>query len=121
MRDTDKHIDAAILAEEKALLRSLANEPGYFHQLFALFDSRGSWINLLMMAAQLLLFAGGAFAAWRFFGANDVLSALQWGLPSAVLLIMSLMVKLAIWPVLQTNRVLRAVAKLETRLPESDR
>ena len=113
MHDTVRDIDAAIIAEEKALLRSLADEPGYFRQLSALFDSRGSWMNLVMMAAQLLLFAAGAYAAWQFFEAGDAFSALRWGLPSAVLLIMSLMIKLALWPVLQTNRILRALARLE--------
>lgn len=121
MRDTDKDIEAAIIAEEQALLRSLGEEPGYFRQLGALFDNRGSWINLVMMAAQLLLFVGGLFAAWRFFEADDALTAIHWGFPAAVLLIMSLMVKLALWPVLQTNRVLRAVARLEVHLADRSR
>jgi len=121
MTEREEELDAAIEAEERALLRSLEAEPGHFRELAALFDSRGSWVNQVMMAAQLLLFAGGVYAAWRFFSASDVLMALQWGIPSAVMLLMSLMIKLALWPVLQTNRVLRAVARLEIQLAEARR
>ena len=45
--------------------------------------------------------------------AQDALAALHWGLPSAVLLIMSLMIKLALWPVMQTNRLLVALKRVE--------
>ena len=65
------------------------------------------------MAVQAVMFIAGLWTAWQFFQAQDTLAALHWGLPSAVLLIMSLMIKLALWPVMQTNRVLVALKRLE--------
>lgn len=58
-------------------------------------------------------FIGALWTGWEFFRAPDVLTALHWGLPSAVLLIVSLMIKLALWPVMQTNRLLAALKRLE--------
>ncbi|HMO74334.1 MAG TPA: hypothetical protein PKD99_01380 [Sphingopyxis sp.] len=114
--DRDSEIDAALLAEERALLDRIPAEPGYFHQLGLLFSGEAAWVNLVMMVSQLLLFAAGSYAAWHFFGTENVMEALRWGLPSAVLLIMSLMIKLALWPVVQTNRLLRAVKHLEIEI-----
>lgn len=109
----DKDIAAALAAEEADLLRLIDAEPGYFSQLSAIFVGRTGWMNAVMMLAQLLLFGAGAYAGWRFFAATDMFEALRWGFPSVVLLLMSLMIKLALWPVVQANRILRAVKRLE--------
>ena len=53
------------------------------------------------------------------FGADDALSALHWGLPAAVLLIMALMIKLALWPVMQTNRLRLSLKRLELLVVQS--
>lgn len=116
MSNLGPSIDEAIAQEEQELLQTLSEEPGYFSQMSALFDSQGSWINYVLMTAQIMLFAIGAYAGWRFFGTTDALSALHWGLPAATLLLMSLMIKLALWPVVQANRILRAVKRVELRM-----
>lgn len=113
MRNRDSDIDAAIAAEEIALLRQIGQEPKYSRQLLTIFQGESAWVSVVMMIAQIALFAGAVYAGWRFFTATEALSALHWGLPSAVMLVMSLMIKLALWPVLQTNRVLLAVKRLE--------
>jgi hypothetical protein len=113
MRDLDASIDAALDAEERELLRSISEEPGYFSQALGVFGGRTGWVNVILMVVQTALFIAGAWAAWRFFQADDVLSALRWGLPSAVALLMALIVKLALWPVIQTNRLLRELKRLE--------
>ncbi|MBL0947966.1 MAG: hypothetical protein IBJ06_07470 [Brevundimonas sp.] len=68
------------------------------------------------MITQTLLFIGGVWAAWRFFQATEALEALRWGLPSAVLILSSLMLKLAIWPVIHANRTIHALRRLELQL-----
>ena len=113
MHKADEDIDAAIAAEEQELLRQIDREPSYFRQLGSIFQGGAAWVNYVMMIAQTGLFIAGVFAGWRFYEATDPVSALQWGLPSAVMLVMSLMIKLALWPVLQTNRVLLALKRLE--------
>ncbi len=116
MTDFDRDIDAAIAIEEAALLRKIGEEPGYFRQLRTVFHGRTGWVNMILMVAQTVLFVGGVYAGWHFFQAADALTAVHWGLPGAVMLIMSLMVKLALWPVLHANRVLLAVKRLELEL-----
>ena len=69
-----------------------------------------------MLIAQLAMFAAAIYLAVQFFEANDTLEALKWGLPSAVLLIQALLIKLALWPSMQANRVIREVKRLELQL-----
>lgn len=113
MTDHNRAVDEAIAAEEAALLRSFEEEPAYLSQLAGIFAGRTGWVSMVMMAAQLLLFGAGVWAAIGFFEAIDPLTAIKWGFPSAVLLIMSLMIKLALWPVIHVNRMISQLHRLE--------
>ena len=106
MRNIDELIDKAVDAEERDLLRRIGEEPGYVSQALGLFSGRTGWVSMVLMVAQTILFIVGAWASWRFFIAADVLQALHWGLPAAVLLLMALIIKLSLWPVVHFNRVL---------------
>jgi hypothetical protein len=121
MRDLDQMIDEALDAEERDLLRSIGEEPGFFAQAFGLFGGAAGWVNLLLMVVQGALFVAGAWAAWNFFQAAEALAALRWGLPAAVLLITALIIKMAMWPTLQTNRVIRELKRLELQLARASR
>lgn len=112
----DDEIDKLIADEEAALLSQIDSEPGYFAQLGSAFQGRTGWVNMVLMTAQTLLFLAGSYATWQFFEAGDMLAALRWGLPGATLLLMALIVKLALWPAIQTNRILRAMKRLELAL-----
>ncbi len=116
----DEMIDAALNAEERELLHQLGDEPGYFTQAFGLFGGKLGWVTWLMMTAQILMFAAAVYLAVRFFQAEDPLEALKWGLPSAVLLIQALLIKLTLWPSLQANRVIREVKRLELQIARSN-
>lgn len=111
-------IDTALRAEQDDLLRMIDAEPGYFRQLGTIFSGSTGWVNMMLMAAQVALFIAGVFAAVHFFEATDAHAAVMWGIPAALLLLMSLMIKLAMWPVIQANRVLRAIKLLEMRITE---
>ncbi len=113
---TDKDIDAALAAEERALLASIGPEPGFIGEALGLFSGPGSWVNWLLMLVQAAAFIASVWAGWQFFAATDVLSALHWGLPAATLLLLSLIVKLSLNPMMQANRVLRELHRLELRL-----
>jgi hypothetical protein len=113
MTDNNDPIAAALAAEERDLLRRIAQEPAYFEEVASLFGGRSGWVNQVMMASQLVLFVAGAWMAFNFFAATEALQALKWGLPAATLVLMSLMIKLAMMPSLQTNRVLRELKRLE--------
>lgn len=116
MRDVDNLIEEALGREESEILRQIGEEPGFFGMAFGLFSGRLGWVNILMMVVQAVLFLAGAYAAWMFFEAGDPVSQLRWGLPSAVLLILSLMVKLGMWPQIHADRLMRELKRIELQL-----
>ncbi|QYU68883.1 hypothetical protein J4558_01690 [Leptolyngbya sp. 15MV] len=113
MSDSERTIDEALIAEERALLRSIGDEPGYIDQAMGLFAGRNGWVNGILMAAQALLFAGGVWAAWRFFAATTTLDALHWGIPAAVALVMALIIKMSLYPIIHIQRLLRELKRME--------
>lgn len=112
----DHDLDAALRAEEQELLRQIEAEPGYFSQLGTLFSGSTGWVNMILMATQAVLFIAGVVCAVHFFQATNAHAAVFWGIPGAVALLMALMIKLAMWPAIQANRVLRAIKHLELQL-----
>lgn len=116
MQDLDKMIDEALESEERELLRSIGEEPPYIAQLMGLFDGKTGWLNAIMLVVQTVLFVIGAWMAWTFFGTSDTLSALHWGIPAAVLLLMSLIIKLAMWPTIQANRLMRELKLIQLQI-----
>lgn len=116
MTPHDNDIDRALAAEERDLLRRIGEDPGHIQQTLTLFSGRSGWVSLVLMIVQTAAFVAAMWTGWRFFQAAVVLEALRWGLPSAVLLIVSLMIKLALWQPMQTNRLLAAIKRLELLL-----
>jgi hypothetical protein len=121
MRDLDTMIEEALGEEEREVLRRIGDEPGFFGLTFSLFGGRLGWVNLLLMVVQAALFVAGAWAAWRFFQAVDPVAQLRWGLPSATLLIMALVIKMAMWPSLYADRLMRELKRIELRLALASR
>ena len=119
MRDLDMMIDETLDAEERELLRSVGEEPGFFAQTFGIFGGPTGWVHVLLMVVQGALFIAGVWAAWQFFEATEALSALRYGLPAAVLLLMALIIKLSLWPTIQTNRVIRELKRIELQIARS--
>jgi hypothetical protein len=56
------------------------------------------------------------WATWNFFEASEPVAQLRWGLPAAVLLLMSLIVKLAVAPAVHHNRLMRELKRLEFQI-----
>lgn len=116
MRDLDQMIDEALDAEERDLLRSIGEEPGFFERALGMFGAGVRWMVALMMVIQTLLFVGGVWAAWNFFEATEPVTQLRWGLPAAVLLLMALAIKLAVAPSIHANRIMCELKRIELRL-----
>jgi hypothetical protein len=116
MRDVDDLIEEALDREEREILSRIGEEPGFFGMAFGLFSGRLGWVNILLMAIQGVAFLAGAYAAWQFFVAADVVTQLRWGLPSAVLLILSTMIKLAMWPNIHADRLMRELKRIELQI-----
>jgi hypothetical protein len=121
MRDLDAAVAEALGEEERELLGRLGEEPGFFGQALGLFGGKLGWVNIVMVAAQTLTFVAGAYAAWMFFEATDAVTQLRWGLPAAVLLILSTMIKMALLPEVHANRLMRELKRFELQLTRSRR
>ena len=112
MTDPDARIDAELRDEERRLLEQIGEEPAFLDQAVGLFRRRNAWVNWIMMITQALMFVTGGYAAWRFFNADLVIDALRWGLPSAVLLLMALAIKLSMRPEMQIQQLRQDIARL---------
>jgi hypothetical protein len=115
MQDIDRTIDEALVAEERELLRSL-DEQGFFAQAIGVFAGPTGWVSGVMMAVQAVLFVAGVWAGWNFFNAAEPVSQLRWGLPSAVLLILATMLKMALVPRMESNRLMRELKRIELQI-----
>lgn len=121
MQEVDDLIDEAIDAEERELLRSIGNEPGFVERMLGMTGPEMVWMVWVMMLLQTLIFVGGLYAAWMFFEASEPVNQLRWGLPAAVLLLMALQIKLAVPPAIQTKRLMRELKRLELQIVRSAR
>lgn len=113
MRDIDQTIDRALADEERDLLRRIGDDASHVDQMLSLFAGRTGWISVVLLTVQAVAVAAGIWTGWNFFQADNALTALHWGLPSAVLFLVALMLKLALWPVMHFNRLHIAIKRLE--------
>lgn len=91
-------------------------ELGYFALGLSQFSGKLGWVTWVIMIVQTSLFIFGVWCAVQFFAATDVLMALKWGLPSAVLLLMGITLKLSLMPQMQADRIIREVKRVELLL-----
>lgn len=115
MRDLDQLIDEALDAEERALLSSI-EEPGFFSLALGVFRGPSGWMSMVMMFWQAVTFIAGVWAAWQFFEAADPVTQLRWGLPAMLLLIFAGMLKMALIPRMESNRLLRELKRIELQI-----
>ena len=116
MRDLDRMIDEALDEEERDVLRRIGQEPGFFAQALGVFSGRTGWVNVILMIVQSVAFIAGVWTAWHFFNAVDPVTQLRWGLPSAVLLIMAAILKMALLPRMETNLIIRELKRIELQI-----
>ncbi|MBT9447632.1 MAG: hypothetical protein IV086_18195 [Hyphomonadaceae bacterium] len=121
MKDIDRLIDEALDAEERDLLRSIGEEPGFYAQFFGIFGGRTGWVNIVLLIVQTIGGVAGAWMAWKFFTTDDVLTAVRWGIPAATVIIMALTMKMAMWPELHINRLMREIKRLELQVARANR
>jgi len=115
MSEIDDLIQKNLSEQEAEIVKSTA-ELGYFALAMGMFTGKLGWVSWVIMLAQAIMLIIGAWAAWRFFIAEETLTALKWGLSAAVLLLMASQMKMSFMPQLQANRVLRALKRVELLL-----
>lgn len=119
MKTYDENLEArvqSVLHDYAPDLAQETEEQGYFELAASIFKGRLGWVAWLVLVAQIIMFVVAFYAAAKFFSATDVLTALKWGLPSVALLMFAAQMKLSLMPWLQTQRVLRALNRVELLL-----
>lgn len=115
MHVLDQRIAAALGAEDRRLFEEL-RDPGFLLSAIGIFADREGWAPRAIYASVVVMFLAGLWTGWHFLAATDVLDALHWGLPSAVLLVAAVVVKVALMPRIEAARLLRAIERLELLL-----
>lgn len=115
MDKLDKLIEQSLNDEDRQIMADTA-ELGYFELGLNQFRGKLGWVTWVVMIVQATMFVIGVWCAVHFFGANDVLLALKWGLSSAVLLLAATVLKMSIMPQLQADRILRQLKRVELML-----
>jgi hypothetical protein len=121
MRDIDKMIEQAIGAEERKVLDQIGPEPGHFGQIFTMFTGPSWWISIALMIAQSVMFIAGCWMTWEFYQASDPVAAMRWGLPAAVMILGSLVIKIGMWPTMHTERIIRELKRIELQIALSQK
>ncbi|WP_127105872.1 DUF6768 family protein [Pararhodobacter zhoushanensis] len=113
MDNLDRMIAEALADDDTAPV-----DPGYFALAFSIFGGRTGWTTWVVMVVQVVMFVAAVWAGWHFYTATEAVAALKWGLSAATLAIVATQLKMALMPVMQANRVLLALRRLELRLAQ---
>lgn len=111
-QELEELIKSALTGQDRDILDS-TEELGYFQLGLKQFGGKLGWVTWVIMAVQTALFVAGIWCAVRFFGAGEVLVALKYGISAAVLMLMSLIMKVSLVPQMQADRVIREVKRLQ--------
>ena len=115
MDELDKRIEAALNAEDRALLAQFG-EQGLVGQVFSVFSGKQGWIASIMVVMSFVVFAAAVYCSWKFFTADAVLTAMRWGAGAGMLMLMVGFMKVWFWMRMESNRMLREVKRLELQM-----
>ena len=116
MTDLDNAIRQAVSAEDAALMDRLAADPSLPKQVFNTFQGQFGLLNILGSVVAIVLFAGGAFAAWRFATTFNVHDMLIWGALATFAFAGLTLIKVWFWMELQRHAVVREIKRLELQV-----
>ena len=116
MSDIDKLIEDTLNAEDRELLDRYGGERGFFAEAMAAFRGRRGRVFSLAYSANIILFFGGTYLAWRFFQAEEVIIALRYGLGALLLFVMAAVMKIGMGVMIESNRVVREIKRLELQV-----
>jgi hypothetical protein len=117
MDKLDRMISEALDDEEREILEKIGHDQSFWEQVFGLFrGGMQGWMNRGIFLLHVVCAVSGIYAAWKFFNMSDVLEAIRWGLPAAVLLLAALILRLTLLRTMLTNNVLHAVKHLEMQI-----
>ena len=115
MDELDKKIEAALNAEDRALMAEFG-EQGLWGQWFSVYDGKMRWIAVYATVITFVLFFAAVYCGWKFFSADAAIDAARWGAGAGMLMIMVGFIKVWFWMRMESNRILREVKRLELQI-----
>ena len=119
MDKIDKMIEDALRTQDRDIWAK-TGELGYFQQAVGMFSGKQAWVNWVVMIVQSVMFFAGVWCAVNFYSASDVLLAVKWGISGGVLMLMAGLLKFTLTPVMQADRVIREIRRLELMLARAE-
>jgi len=121
---TESNLDDMIqdaLSREDQEIFNKPQELGFFALALSQFSGKLSWVTWVIMITQSVLFIAGLWFGFQFIGAQDALSAIKWGIPFAILILMATQFKLSLSSQMHADRVIREVKRLELLIVSRDK
>lgn len=119
MDDLDRKIEAALSAEDRAILEKFG-EQGVFGQWFGVYDGAVRGIAVFATMVTFALFFAAVYCGWRFLAAVEAIDAARWGAGAVLLIVMVGYLKLWFWLRMESNRVLREIKRLELQIARAN-
>ncbi len=115
MEKLDEMIKQVLDREDQRIIEQ-TEELGWFSLGLSQFRGKHGWLVWCITIIQSILFFVGIWFIVRFFQATDVLVALKWGLSGAVFWIVGFSMKMSLMPIMQADRVIRELKRVELML-----
>ena len=119
MDDLDRKIEAALSAEDRAILAKFG-EQGVFAQWLGVYDGAVRGMAVVATVITFALFLAAVYCGWRFLGAGEGIEAARWAAGAILLMVMVGFVKLWFWLRMESNRVLREIKRLELQIARAN-
>jgi hypothetical protein len=119
MDELDRKIEAALNAEDRAILAKFG-EQGVFSQWFGVYDGAVRGMAVFATILTFALVVAAVYCGWRFLVASEVIEVARWGAGAMLLLVMVGFLKVWFWLRMESNRVLREVKRLELQIARAN-
>ena len=108
----DEMIQEALSRQDQEIF-SKTGELGFFALAISQFGGKLGWVTWVIMIIQSVFFIAALWFGYQFIGATDAYSAIKWGIPFAILILMATQFKLSLSSQMHADRVIREVKRLE--------
>lgn len=116
MDQLDRMIRETLDDEDRKILDTIGWDQSSSDMVVDLFRGKIGFLNLTVIFGLFAWFGLGLFAVWKAYNVTEVVDVVRWGLIAAVCLIGAAVAKINLLPILQANRTLHAIKRLEMQV-----
>lgn len=106
------------ISEQKADAIAVLSEQGLSEQIVGLFRGKLAWVSAVSLIVGSILTIFAAYAAWKFATLGDINEKLLWGGGAWLSMTFVAFMKVWFWMRMESNRVLRAMKRLELQITQ---